>query len=60
MAGFFPAIHAAPPSADPKLSGRLTTWMTGTSPVMTGWFPADRLSLIPTIRNKFLEIIDIA
>ena len=35
MAGLVPAIHAAPFLANPKLSGGLTTWMTGTSPVMT-------------------------
>jgi hypothetical protein len=35
MAGLVPAIHAAPFPADRKHSGGSTTWMTGTSPVMT-------------------------
>ena len=35
MAGLVPAIHAAPFPAGRKHSGCLTTWMTGTSPVMT-------------------------
>jgi hypothetical protein len=35
MAGLVPAIHAAPIPADRKRSGCLTTWMTGTSAVMT-------------------------
>jgi hypothetical protein len=36
MAGLVPAIHAAPFPADRKRCGGWTTWMTGTSPVMTG------------------------
>ena len=39
MAGLVPAIHAAPFPANLKLFWRLTTWMTGTSPVMTVLFP---------------------
>jgi hypothetical protein len=35
MAGLVPAIHVAPFPASPRVSGGWTTWMTGTSPVMT-------------------------
>ena len=35
MAGLVPAIHAAPFRTICRQSGGWTTWMTGTSPVMT-------------------------
>jgi hypothetical protein len=35
MAGLVPAIHVTPFSGTRRVSGRGTTWMTGTSPVIT-------------------------
>jgi hypothetical protein len=35
MAGLVPAIHVVKPPKNRGLSGSQTTWMAGTSPVMT-------------------------
>jgi hypothetical protein len=35
MTGLVPVIHVAPFPATQRVSGYWTTWMTGTSPVMT-------------------------